>query len=350
MDEEDRRWSETEDDDEEDDDNDELEEDEAEEEQDDEDEDEVEEEFDEVEEEEFDEFEDEEKEEVDDLEEMTSQWVSSWMDEDGKTVHGIMVIDDDLKNPKNKCQFDNCSICYRACTSHGKHQLCSLQCGHMYGFSCIKKWLLRSSSSGKCPQCNTFSSYEDIILLYPPRVCVAGHQKASSGRRFPFTKQGYLQFKDYEMSRKIGAQKPQADARKLQADDVDRMTIAIEQQFDTVNLGKKLSIKWDTLLKCAEKLEEQAEEMKLADALRRRANPLKPWIDALGRGASALERRASTLKLRIDALGRRIDALGQRADAFESRVNFFCSMYAEHWIRLAQQKKSTEPCATIQKR
>ncbi|GKB89228.1 hypothetical protein Tco_0961500, partial [Tanacetum coccineum] len=78
--------------------------------------------------------------------------------------------------------------------------------------------------------------------------------QASSSRRFPFTKQGYLQFKDYEMSRKI-------DAQKQQADDVDRMTIAIEQQFDTVNLGKKLSIKWDTLLKCAEKLEEQAEEM-----------------------------------------------------------------------------------------
>nr|GEV81328.1 zinc finger, RING/FYVE/PHD-type [Tanacetum cinerariifolium] len=58
------------------------------------------------------------------------------------------------------------------------HQLCSLQCGHMYGFSCIKKWLFQSSSSGKCPQCNTFSSYEDIILLYPPSVCVAGHQSS----------------------------------------------------------------------------------------------------------------------------------------------------------------------------
>ncbi|GKF17004.1 hypothetical protein Tco_0061922 [Tanacetum coccineum] len=97
-------------------------------------------------------------------------------------------------------------------------------------------------------------------------------------RRFPFTKQGYLQFKDYELSRMIDAQKPQAYACKLQADDLDRMTIAIEQQLYTVNLGKRLLIKWDTLLKCAEKLEEQAEEMKLADALQRRANHgLMPW-------------------------------------------------------------------------
>nr|GEX62980.1 zinc finger, RING/FYVE/PHD-type [Tanacetum cinerariifolium] len=137
--------------------------------------------------------------------------------------------------------------------------------------------------------------------------------QASSARRFPFTKQGYEEFKDYELSRKIDAQKLQAYARKLQADDVDRMDIAIAQQG---NLGKKLSIKWDTLLKCAEKFEEQAEEMELADALRRRAIPLKPRIDALGRGASALERRTCTFQRQIDALGPRIDALGQRADAF----------------------------------
>nr|GFC29122.1 zinc finger, RING/FYVE/PHD-type [Tanacetum cinerariifolium] len=106
--------------------------------------------------------------------------------------------------------------------------------------------------------------------------------QASSARRFPFTKQVYEEFKDYELSRKIDAQKLQAYARKLQADDVDRMDIAIAQQG---NLGKKLSIKWDTLLKCAKKFEEQAEEMKLADALRRRAIPLNrglmPWDGVL---------------------------------------------------------------------
>ncbi|PWA71082.1 zinc finger, RING/FYVE/PHD-type [Artemisia annua] len=270
---------------------------------------------------------------------MTSPWVSSWMDEDGKTVNGIMVIHDDLKNPKNKCQFDDCSICYKPWSSHGKHQLCSLQCGHMYGLSCIKKWLLQSSSSRKCPQCNTFSSYEDIILLYPPRICVAAHQKASSTRRFPFTKQGYLQFKDYELSRMIDAQKLQAYARKLQADDRDRMVIAIDQQVDALYLREKLAIKWDAL-KYAEEL---VLGKQMIDALRRLANPLKLRIDALERRACTFERRACTLGRRIDALERRIDALGQRVDAFESRVNFFCSMYMEHRTRLAQQKKNSKP-------
>lgn len=137
MDVEDHRWIETDDNEEEHDD--ELEEDEEgaeddddELEEEDENEDEAEDDDDDIEEDdegedededEVEEEESEEEEEVDELEEMTSPWVSSWMDKDGKTVHGIMVIHEDLNNPKNKCQFDDCSICYKPWTSHGKHRL-----------------------------------------------------------------------------------------------------------------------------------------------------------------------------------------------------------------------------------
>nr|GEW09843.1 zinc finger, RING/FYVE/PHD-type [Tanacetum cinerariifolium] len=62
------------------------------------------------------------EEEVKDLEEVTLPWVSSWIDyADGKIVHGIMVIDDDIHNPKDKCQLADCSICYQPWTCRENH-------------------------------------------------------------------------------------------------------------------------------------------------------------------------------------------------------------------------------------
>ncbi|GJR85271.1 hypothetical protein Tco_0209282 [Tanacetum coccineum] len=132
----------------------------------------------------------------------------------------------------------------------------------MYGFSCIKKWLLLSSSSGKCPQCKASCLFQDAHFLYPPRLCDTAHQKESSAALFPFTKQGFCEYKKYESSRTV-------DVLLLQADDIRHMNI---------------------LLTRADELEE------LADALRRRARPLEPRIDALGRRIDALKRLASALR------------------------------------------------------
>ena len=65
---------------------------------------------------------DQEFEEVEELEEITPR-VLRWMANDGKTMHGIKVIDADLNNPMNKCQLDFCPICYEACASQGHHQI-----------------------------------------------------------------------------------------------------------------------------------------------------------------------------------------------------------------------------------
>lgn len=79
------------------------------------------------------EFEYEEKEEVIDfedddkdfqeVEELTPPKVSSWIDVNGKIVHGVMVINDVLDSPKSKCELDSCPICYRAWTSQGNHRI-----------------------------------------------------------------------------------------------------------------------------------------------------------------------------------------------------------------------------------
>nr|GFA42382.1 zinc finger, RING/FYVE/PHD-type [Tanacetum cinerariifolium] len=57
-------------------------------------------------------YEEEEEEEVIDfeedfrqVEELTPQNVSSWIGEDGKEMHGVMVINDVLDYPKSKCEL-----------------------------------------------------------------------------------------------------------------------------------------------------------------------------------------------------------------------------------------------------
>ncbi|GJT80861.1 zinc finger, RING/FYVE/PHD-type containing protein [Tanacetum coccineum] len=218
--------------------------------------------------------EEEDEEEAEQLEEMRPPVVTSWMGPDGITVHGIIYKNDGITRLKNRCQLDDCLICYKPSTTHGKHQICCLPCGHMYGFSCIKKWLLLSSSSGKCPQCNTLCSFQDAILLYPTHLCVTAHEKASSATLFPFTEQGFLEFKNYEYSRML-------DAQLLRAADITHMNIL------------------------------RAESLGLADALQRRASLLEPRVE--------LRRRTDALERLVSALRRRMDALVQRSDAFEKK-------------------------------
>ncbi|KAK1429469.1 hypothetical protein QVD17_11678 [Tagetes erecta] len=69
-----------------------------------------------------------------------------------------------------------CPICFEAWTSGGEHQICCLPCGHIYGLSCIKKWLQQSRSSGKCPQCNKICNFKDVRVLYASRLCVADEE------------------------------------------------------------------------------------------------------------------------------------------------------------------------------
>ncbi|KAL1351970.1 hypothetical protein AAHE18_06G132600 [Arachis hypogaea] len=57
-----------------------------------------------------------------------------------------------------------------AWTNSGDHQICCLPCGHIYGMSCIKRWLQQRRSTGKCPQCNIKCSLKDVRKLYASRV------------------------------------------------------------------------------------------------------------------------------------------------------------------------------------
>ncbi|CAG01084.1 unnamed protein product [Tetraodon nigroviridis] len=47
---------------------------------------------------------------------------------------------------------DSCTICFEAWTAAGEHRLSALRCGHLFGFTCIQRWLKAQGAAGKCPQ------------------------------------------------------------------------------------------------------------------------------------------------------------------------------------------------------
>lgn len=67
----------------------------------------------------------------------------------------------------------SCSICMEPWTSGGNHRISCLPCGHLFGRSCIRKWIRQSGRNiGKCPQCNKMCKLKDIRTLYVSRIAV----------------------------------------------------------------------------------------------------------------------------------------------------------------------------------
>ena len=60
---------------------------------------------------------------------------------------------------------ERCSICLEAMATSGEHQITSLECGHMFGFRCIKQWLLDKHSGSLCPTCRRLCDPEKLRKL-----------------------------------------------------------------------------------------------------------------------------------------------------------------------------------------
>lgn len=57
-------------------------------------------------------------------------------------------------------------------TSSGEHRLCCLRCGHLFGHSCILRWLQHScnSTNRRCPQCNKKAAVKHIRMLFAKKL------------------------------------------------------------------------------------------------------------------------------------------------------------------------------------
>ncbi|XP_014110899.1 PREDICTED: E3 ubiquitin-protein ligase RFWD3 isoform X2 [Pseudopodoces humilis] len=66
--------------------------------------------------------------------------------------------------PLDEEEGDICAICFEQWTNAGDHRLSALRCGHLFGYTCIERWL--KGQAGKCPQCNKKAKRSDIVILY----------------------------------------------------------------------------------------------------------------------------------------------------------------------------------------
>lgn len=67
--------------------------------------------------------------------------------------------DDENENDEDDGRL--CPICYDNWTTAGEHRLCCLKCGHLFGLSCVQRWL-STQRRKSCPTCKKHVSRNDI--------------------------------------------------------------------------------------------------------------------------------------------------------------------------------------------
>ncbi|KAL2078149.1 hypothetical protein ACEWY4_025834 [Coilia grayii] len=65
---------------------------------------------------------------------------------------------------------ETCLICSEPWTSTGEHRVAALRCGHLFGYTCIKRWV--QGKGAKCPQSNQKCEGSNIVLLYAHKLGV----------------------------------------------------------------------------------------------------------------------------------------------------------------------------------
>uniref|UniRef100_A0A0E0K7M8 RING-type domain-containing protein n=1 Tax=Oryza punctata TaxID=4537 RepID=A0A0E0K7M8_ORYPU len=71
-----------------------------------------------------------------------------------------------------------CPVCMEAWASEGAHRICCIPCGHIYGRSCLERWLRqKGNTSATCPQCGKRFRHKDITNLYAPEVAVPNNDR-----------------------------------------------------------------------------------------------------------------------------------------------------------------------------
>jgi E3 ubiquitin-protein ligase RFWD3 len=62
-----------------------------------------------------------------------------------------------------------CCICTSLWEAQGDHQVCCLPCGHLFGRSCVVKWLTQNPT---CPQCVGQANVTQVRAVFCPKLCV----------------------------------------------------------------------------------------------------------------------------------------------------------------------------------
>ncbi|KAL9362172.1 hypothetical protein Peur_044957 [Populus x canadensis] len=129
----------------------------------------------------------------------------------------------------NRSEFDElfCPICMEAWTNEGDHHICCLPCGHLFGLSCIEKWLRQRGRLAKCPQCNRKGTLKDVRKLFVPRIAVVD-EESQKRIRFLEEKCASLVKKDVDLCKKESEWKRREAALQLEVQKCKERTIYLE--------------------------------------------------------------------------------------------------------------------------
>ena len=83
------------------------------------------------------------------------------------TISGPRTTVDDTSTKRDREEETNCSVCLEPWTNSGEHRVASLGCGHLFGKSCIMKWLGERKT---CPSCNKICKRSEVRDIYVSNV------------------------------------------------------------------------------------------------------------------------------------------------------------------------------------
>lgn len=117
----------------------------------------------------------------------------------------------------------SCSICMEDWTIGTEHRVCSLKCGHLFGRSCIERWIKDQGSNAKCPNCNKQARKADIRNLWCKAIKATDSTEVSELKRQidnEFKQRRLEQGKLYNASLKLDL--AQADIERLKKELEDK--------------------------------------------------------------------------------------------------------------------------------
>ncbi|GJW33446.1 zinc finger, RING/FYVE/PHD-type containing protein [Tanacetum coccineum] len=238
--------------------------------------------------------------------------VTSFKHDTGESVHGIQVTDLPLSTDHKRYEFDLCPICLKPWTLDKIHQMSCLPCGHMFGMSCLKKWI-KDRPSDKCPHCYQNFSLESVRLLYAPRLCIPA---TADQKMVSFCQKGFTTFKHYEWQLRTNALNKRSDVLKQRA-------VVLGRQNDAMKRRTELMNRMDDVEKRADVLERHNNAMKWQTQLLNRMTDEEDWAEASQQQADA-EKRAEVFRRKAGALGQCADEYLRKADAFGQQAKALC--------------------------
>ncbi|CAG5114685.1 unnamed protein product, partial [Candidula unifasciata] len=114
---------------------------------------------------------------------------------------------------------DSCSICLEAWSTGGDHRVTCLKCGHLFGYSCIVKWVEQAHC---CPQCKALAKKSDMRHIFVRKITAEDTSQRDRALRL---------LEEERASKRIIEQKEAMTRKKLetQASDIDALKAEVFQ-------------------------------------------------------------------------------------------------------------------------